>query len=181
MRVAMFGYQTWGHRNDVPGFAAGLRELDRWIPRLRGAIRDEDLIILTADHGNEREEDFQVVLPDGTERGATLPGCDRGTDLALLRLSQAAGGSAAQPGSGDARVGNLVVAVGRPATESIQASLGMVIALACAGVYSALRNLPVASGCGFYGECPETADSEDASPASLTVLPRDTAAKLQLR
>ena len=45
--------QTWGHRNDVPGFAAGLRELDRWIPRLRGAIRDEDLIILTADHGND--------------------------------------------------------------------------------------------------------------------------------
>jgi phosphopentomutase len=45
--------QSWGHRNDVPGFAAGLSELDGWIPRLRGAIRDEDLIILTADHGND--------------------------------------------------------------------------------------------------------------------------------
>jgi phosphopentomutase len=45
--------QSWGHRNDVPGFAAGLQELDRWIPRLRRAIRDEDLIILTADHGND--------------------------------------------------------------------------------------------------------------------------------
>ena len=45
--------QSWGHRNDVAGFAAGLRELDRWIPRLRKAARDEDLIILTADHGND--------------------------------------------------------------------------------------------------------------------------------
>ena len=62
-----------------------------------------------------------------------------------------------------------------------RAVVGMVIALACAGVYSALRNLPVASGCGFYGECPETADSESASPASRTVLPEDTAAKLQIR
>lgn len=45
--------QTWGHRNDVSGFAGGLRELDRWIPRLREAIRSDDLIILTADHGND--------------------------------------------------------------------------------------------------------------------------------
>ncbi len=45
--------QSWGHRNDVPGFAAGLEELDHWIPRLQGAIRGEDLIILTADHGND--------------------------------------------------------------------------------------------------------------------------------
>jgi phosphopentomutase len=45
--------QSWGHRNDVPGFAAGLQELDRWIPRLCGAIREDDLIILTADHGND--------------------------------------------------------------------------------------------------------------------------------
>jgi hypothetical protein len=29
-----------------------------------------------------------------------------------------------------------------------------VILLACAGVYSALRNMPVLSGCGFYSNCP---------------------------
>ncbi|MDX2192418.1 MAG: phosphopentomutase [Gemmatimonadales bacterium] len=45
--------QTWGHRNDVPGFHAGLRELDAWIPRLRGALGPDDLVILTADHGND--------------------------------------------------------------------------------------------------------------------------------
>jgi phosphopentomutase len=45
--------QTWGHRNDVPGFLAGLEELDRSIPDLLGAAQTEDLIIFTADHGND--------------------------------------------------------------------------------------------------------------------------------
>ena len=30
--------QTWGHRNDVPGFAAGLREVDDAVPGLLGAL-----------------------------------------------------------------------------------------------------------------------------------------------
>ena len=45
--------QTWGHRNDLPGFRAGLEELDEALPRLLGAVRDEDLVIFTADHGND--------------------------------------------------------------------------------------------------------------------------------
>jgi phosphopentomutase len=45
--------QTWGHRNDVPGFHGGLRELDRALPRLLEHVRGEDLIIFTADHGND--------------------------------------------------------------------------------------------------------------------------------
>ena len=45
--------QSWGHRNDVPGFHKGLLELDAWIPRLETRVREDDLIILTADHGND--------------------------------------------------------------------------------------------------------------------------------
>jgi phosphopentomutase len=45
--------QSWGHRNDVAGFHAGLLELDRTLPRLLAAVRDEDLVIFTADHGND--------------------------------------------------------------------------------------------------------------------------------
>ena len=45
--------QTWGHRNDVPGFHAGLEQLDRAIPQLLDPVRDEDLVIFTADHGND--------------------------------------------------------------------------------------------------------------------------------
>ena len=45
--------QTWGHRNDVPGYVEGLRELDRALPRLLAPVREEDLVIFTADHGND--------------------------------------------------------------------------------------------------------------------------------
>jgi phosphopentomutase len=45
--------QTWGHRNDVPGFRGGLLELDRAMPRILSEVRDEDLVIFTADHGND--------------------------------------------------------------------------------------------------------------------------------
>ncbi len=45
--------QTWGHRNDVPGFHQGLKELDAWVPRLLARLRGDDLVMLTADHGND--------------------------------------------------------------------------------------------------------------------------------
>jgi phosphopentomutase len=45
--------QTWGHRNDVAGFHLGLQELDAWVPRLLARLSGDDLVILTADHGND--------------------------------------------------------------------------------------------------------------------------------
>jgi len=45
--------QTWGHRNDVPGFLSGLAELDRAVGEVVGAAREDDLVIFTADHGND--------------------------------------------------------------------------------------------------------------------------------
>ncbi len=45
--------QTWGHRNDVAGFLGGLRELDEAMPAMLAAARPDDLIIFTADHGND--------------------------------------------------------------------------------------------------------------------------------
>ena len=43
--------QTWGHRNDVPGFAAGLREVDDAVPGLLAELAPGDLAIWCADHG----------------------------------------------------------------------------------------------------------------------------------
>jgi len=45
--------QSWGHRNDVRGFARGLLELDAALPRLLDRVREDDLVIFTADHGND--------------------------------------------------------------------------------------------------------------------------------
>jgi len=45
--------QSWGHRNDVPGFHRGLHELDRALDGLLAPVREDDIVIFTADHGND--------------------------------------------------------------------------------------------------------------------------------
>ncbi len=45
--------QTWGHRNDVAGFAAGLTELDDALSALLARVHPDDLVMFTADHGND--------------------------------------------------------------------------------------------------------------------------------
>jgi phosphopentomutase len=43
--------QVYGHRHDVEGFHAALREIDRAVANWLTLVRDDDLLILTADHG----------------------------------------------------------------------------------------------------------------------------------
>lgn len=43
----------WGHRNDVAGFAAGLTRFDRQLPAILNLLRQGDLLLITADHGND--------------------------------------------------------------------------------------------------------------------------------
>ena len=45
--------QSWGHRNDIAGFYSGLEMLDRRLQDLVERLRGPDLMILTADHGND--------------------------------------------------------------------------------------------------------------------------------
>ncbi len=45
--------QLWGHRNDAAGFHEALRTFDRALPTLLSALREDDLLFLTADHGND--------------------------------------------------------------------------------------------------------------------------------
>lgn len=41
----------YGHRRDVPGYAAALEHFDRRLPEMIARMKDGDLLILTADHG----------------------------------------------------------------------------------------------------------------------------------
>jgi S1-C subfamily serine protease len=84
-------------------------------------------LILTADHTIEREDDIPVLLPDGSQVSAALAGRDPGSDLAVLRLKQATA-SIAEPAMEEARIGQLVLALGRPSEDGLQASLGIVSA-----------------------------------------------------
>ncbi|WP_438348573.1 phosphopentomutase [Paenibacillus sp. FA6] len=43
----------YGHRRDPKGYAACLEEFDRYVPELMQQIGDKDLLIITADHGND--------------------------------------------------------------------------------------------------------------------------------
>ncbi len=41
----------WGHRNDPEGYAKGLEEFDEVLPEILEKMKDEDILIITADHG----------------------------------------------------------------------------------------------------------------------------------
>ena len=43
----------YGHRNDVQGYAANLERFDARLGDVIGALRESDLLIITADHGND--------------------------------------------------------------------------------------------------------------------------------
>lgn len=43
--------QLYGHRRDVPGYAAALEHFDKRLPELIAALKNDDLMIITADHG----------------------------------------------------------------------------------------------------------------------------------
>jgi S1-C subfamily serine protease len=92
-----------------------------------GIVWGEPNLVVTADHVIEREEDITVGLPDGKESPAKLVGREPSTDLALLRIEGTAG-TPAEAGAAP-KVGNLVLAVGRPAPGQPQATLGVVSAL----------------------------------------------------
>ncbi len=64
----------FGHRRNVPGYANALREFDAWLPSFLSSVKPEDLVIITADHGNDptwrgsdhtREEVPLLVLHGG--------------------------------------------------------------------------------------------------------------------
>jgi phosphopentomutase len=43
----------WGHRNDCEGFKYGLEEFDRWLQIFLTIMRNNDICIITSDHGND--------------------------------------------------------------------------------------------------------------------------------
>ena len=41
----------FGHRRDIDGYARALSEFDAWLPKLMEQMGEEDLVMITADHG----------------------------------------------------------------------------------------------------------------------------------
>jgi S1-C subfamily serine protease len=85
-------------------------------------------MVLTADHVLEREDDLTIQAHDGQTHKARFAGRDPATDLAVLQVA-GLGAEPAQAAAEPARVGQLVLAVGRPGSEGPMASVGIVSAV----------------------------------------------------
>lgn len=85
-------------------------------------------VVVAASHTITRDDDITVTLASGHSTAATLAGRDPATDLAVLRLDDAAVPAVERGGEDDLQVGRLVLALGRPGPH-LTASLGIVSAV----------------------------------------------------
>jgi S1-C subfamily serine protease len=85
-------------------------------------------LVLTADHVVTREDNLRIVTAEGKTFPVTVAGRDPSSDLALLRLSEKAL-TAAKVSETAPKVGQLVLALGRPSSEGVQASWGIITAM----------------------------------------------------
>ena len=89
-----------------------------------GVVYGQDLV-LTADHVLEREDDLTIQTHDKRTLPAQFVGRDLATDLAVLRVADL-GLAAATASEETARVGQMVMAVGRTANDGPMASSGVI-------------------------------------------------------
>jgi len=92
-----------------------------------GVVWSAEGLVVTASHVVEREEEILVGLPEGGQAEATFVGRDPGTDLALLKAEAKALTVAEWGDAGELRVGNIILALGRPG-RTVQATLGILSA-----------------------------------------------------
>ena len=69
--------QLYGHRRDVAGYAAAIERFDAWVPELEATMQPNDLLLITADHGND----------------PTWPGADHTREQVPVMVLGAGGGS----------------------------------------------------------------------------------------
>ena len=83
---------VYGHRNDTPGYAANLERFDARLAALLPKLRHDDLLVITADHGNDpttpstdhSREHVPVLLTGARVRA----GVDLGTRATFADLGQ---------------------------------------------------------------------------------------------
>lgn len=82
----------YGHRRDVEGYARALEDFDERIPAIFEAMNDDDLLVITADHGNDptfrgtdHTREYCVLLVYGKN---ARPGVDLGKRQSLSDIGQ---------------------------------------------------------------------------------------------
>lgn len=82
----------YGHRRDTAGFATALEHFDSSLPSIEAAMRADDLMIITADHGNDptfpgtdHTREYAPLLVYGS---SARPGVNLGTRASLADIGQ---------------------------------------------------------------------------------------------
>src|SRR4029078_3664367 len=82
----------YGHRRDTEGYAKALEHFDTRLPEIESAMRDDDVLIITADHGNDptfhgsdHTREYAPLLVYGPR---SLPGINLGTRDSLSDIGQ---------------------------------------------------------------------------------------------
>ena len=82
----------YGHRNDVGGYARNLEQFDRRLSAIVPRLREDDLLMVTADHGNDpttsstdHSREYVPLLVAGKQVRA---GVDLGTRRTFADLGQ---------------------------------------------------------------------------------------------
>jgi phosphopentomutase len=82
----------FGHRNDVAGYAGNLERFDRRVPELLSALGPRDLLVITADHGNDpttpSTDHSREYVPIFVIGQAVRAGVDLGTRETFADLGQ---------------------------------------------------------------------------------------------
>jgi phosphopentomutase len=82
----------YGHRNDPAGYAANLERFDARLSRLLPELRDNDLLVITADHGNDpttpSTDHAREYVPVFLVGRGVRPGTSLGTRASFADLGQ---------------------------------------------------------------------------------------------
>ncbi len=81
----------FGHRNDAPGYAAALTEFDRWLPSFMNSMEEDDILLITADHGcdpsTESTDHSREYIPLLAFGDPIRSGADIGTRIGFSDIS----------------------------------------------------------------------------------------------
>jgi S1-C subfamily serine protease len=96
----------------------------RWMPT--SGIEWRKGVLVTVDHGVQRDEDIKVLLEGGRAVSAKLVGRDPSTDIAVLGIEEGSSGAPQLGDSTNLRLGHLVLALGRTRRGDLVASSGII-------------------------------------------------------
>jgi len=86
----------YGHRQDPEGFAKALKEFDAALPEIQRCLRDDDLLIITADHGNDPTDNSTDHSREYVPLLCFSPSGNKGVDLGRRETLADAGKTVAE-------------------------------------------------------------------------------------